>query len=140
MTFDITPVPASRPRVTRWGVYYGKKYTQFKKDMSYLLAKTWWRSKPIIQPLELDVVFYMPIRGSISRSKRRLLHETYCVSNMDLDNLEKALYDSMNGIVYADDKQIVCHHTKKVWIDGKGKIDVIIKPLENGQVGVCKNK
>ena len=24
--FNIIPVPASRPRVTRWSTYYGKKY------------------------------------------------------------------------------------------------------------------
>lgn len=29
--FPINPVPASRPRVTRWGVYYGKNYTAWMK-------------------------------------------------------------------------------------------------------------
>lgn len=29
--FPFDPVPASRPRVTRWGVYYSKTYTAWRK-------------------------------------------------------------------------------------------------------------
>lgn len=32
ITIDIPPVVASRPRVTRWGTYYGKKYTAWRKE------------------------------------------------------------------------------------------------------------
>lgn len=127
ITFDIDPVPASRPRVTRWGVYYGKKYTQFRKDMQVMMMTP--KRKPLAGALELEVVFHIPVGASKRLLERRRLHGSYCVSNMDLDNLEKALYDSMNGIVYEDDKQIVSHCTKKVWINGKGKIEVNIKPL-----------
>lgn len=28
----ITPVPASRPRVTRWGTHYGKTYERFRRE------------------------------------------------------------------------------------------------------------
>lgn len=31
VTFRLNPVVASRPRVTRWGVYYGKNYTAWRK-------------------------------------------------------------------------------------------------------------
>ena len=34
--FDIVPIPASRPRVTRWATYYGKKYSKFKEEMEVL--------------------------------------------------------------------------------------------------------
>ena len=30
--FNIIPTPASRPRVTRWSTYYGKKYTKFRSS------------------------------------------------------------------------------------------------------------
>lgn len=29
--FPVNPVPASRPRVTKWGTYYGKNYTAWRK-------------------------------------------------------------------------------------------------------------
>ena len=33
------PVPASRPRVTRWGTYYGKNYTRWRKAADDLLKE-----------------------------------------------------------------------------------------------------
>ena len=31
LTFPFDPVPASRPKVSRWGVYYGKTYKTWKE-------------------------------------------------------------------------------------------------------------
>ena len=126
LTFLITPVPASRPRVCRWGTFYQKKYTKFRKDMADILAIGNQPDSIFTEALELDVTFYMPIPKSYPKKKREELDGQYCISNMDLDNLEKALYDSMNGVIYEDDKQIVCHTVRKMWIDGDGKIEVII--------------
>lgn len=36
-SFLVNPVPASRPRVTRWGVYYGKNYTKWRKEAMELI-------------------------------------------------------------------------------------------------------
>ena len=30
---NVNPVPASRPRVTKWGTYYGKNYERFRRDV-----------------------------------------------------------------------------------------------------------
>jgi len=38
-SFFINPVPASRPRVTRWGVYYGKNYTAWRKEAMELIKE-----------------------------------------------------------------------------------------------------
>ena len=37
VSFCLNPVVASRPRVTRWGVYYGKNYTAWKKAAMELI-------------------------------------------------------------------------------------------------------
>ena len=54
MTFNISPVPAARPRVSRWSTYYPKKYTQFRKDEKHvkglLLTSRW---KDISKKIEL---------------------------------------------------------------------------------------
>lgn len=123
LTFIINPVPASRPRVTRWAVFYPEKYTQFRTDMAKLLMG---KRTLLDQPLRIDVSFFMPIPKSASKKKTAELDGTYCVSNVDLDNLEKALYDSMNGVIYLDDKQIVEHTTRKKWCIGQGRIEVTI--------------
>lgn len=127
LVFNIAPVPASRPRVTRWGTYYSKKYTQFREDMGKLILGT--RRTLYAQPLKLDVTFFIEIAKSSSKKRVAELDNTYCVSNVDLDNLEKAIYDSMNDYIYLDDKQIVEHTTRKKWSKDSPRIEVIIELL-----------
>ena len=125
--FGIVPVPASRPRVGRWGTYYLPTYDNFRKDMAKIVATC---PKLMIEvPMKMGVVFKMPIPKSWSKKKREELAGKYCVSNMDLDNLEKALYDSLNGYLIADDKYIVEHTVRKVWTTGSGSIILDITKL-----------
>lgn len=133
LSFDINPVPASRPRVTRWATFYSKKYTDFKNDMSTLLdeCKSYLKDKatPFTGPLHCTVTFLVEIPKSYSKKKTAELENQYCMTNIDIDNLEKAIYDSLNGIVFEDDRQIVHHDVKKMWTSGKGKIIILIKKI-----------
>ena len=111
--FKINPVPASRPRVSRWSTYYPKKYTKFKKDMEALTSEleTTLSEKPVSVELEFGIM--MP--KSWSKKKREELNNTYCSNNSDIDNYIKAILDSLNGIVYIDDKQVVELFAKKIY-------------------------
>ena len=40
VTFALNPVVASRPKVTRWGVYYGKNYTAWRKAAMAVIAES----------------------------------------------------------------------------------------------------
>lgn len=127
LVFDIVPVPASRPRVMRWGVYYQKTYLQFREDMDKLLLG--YRGNLIAKPIRTDVTFWMPFPASYSKKKRSELIGKYYVGVCDLDNLEKAIYDSLNGVVWADDKQVVEHSTRKKWAEGRGNIEMNIETI-----------
>lgn len=37
--FKLAPVPASRPKVSRWGVYYGKKYAEWRKNAAAMMQE-----------------------------------------------------------------------------------------------------
>lgn len=126
LVFDIDPVPASRPRVTKWRTYYGAKYKQFKADMEKLLMGK--GKNPIAEPIRTDVTFWLPIPKSYPKKRQEELRGKHCVGNADIDNYEKALYDSLNGILFIDDKQIVEHSTRKMWAD-IGKIELNIETL-----------
>jgi len=120
-TFDIEPVPASRPRVTRWGAYYGKKYTKFKKDMEELVGGM----EKTEGLLKVDLVFWVPMAKSWSKKKKAEYDGQWCDSNSDIDNLQKAVLDSMNGYAYDDDRQIVDIHAVKKWaVDGKIEVRI----------------
>ena len=111
--FNINPVPASRPRVSRWSTYYPKKYTKFKKEMEALTSEleTTLSKKPVSVELEFGIM--MP--KSWSKKKRKELNNTYCSNNSDIDNYIKAILDSLNGVVYVDDKQVVELFAKKIY-------------------------
>ena len=124
IVFDIAPTPASRPRVTRWGTHYAEKYQQFREDMSKLMLQ---KKKTLYEkPIKTDVTFFILTPKSYSQKRKDEIEGSYCVSNMDLDNLEKALYDSMNNYIYVDDRQIVEHTTRKKWVKKNSRIEVEI--------------
>ena len=111
--FEINPVPASRPRVSRWSTYYPKKYTKFKKDMEALTSEL--ETTPSEKLVSVELEFGIMIPKSWSKKKREELNNTYCSNNSDIDNYIKAILDSLNGIVYIDDKQVVELFAKKIY-------------------------
>lgn len=126
LLFDINPVPASRPRVTRWGTYYGKKYKQFKKDMGKLAINkdNIWLENLI----SADMTFFIPMAKSWSQKKKSSKNGQFCDNNSDLDNYEKAILDSLNTIYFEDDRQIVQQSSQKIWAE-QGSIKIILKEI-----------
>ncbi|AEE98042.1 RusA family crossover junction endodeoxyribonuclease [Mahella australiensis] len=81
------PVPKGRPRLGKNGnVYTPRKTREYETFVG-------WKTREVIkEPLVGDVA--MDIKVYI---------KSQCG---DLDNLEKAILDGMNGIAYKDDKQV----------------------------------
>jgi Holliday junction resolvase RusA-like endonuclease len=126
VSFEINPTPASRPRVTRWGTFYGKKYKGFKKDMDELLLdidKEWLEGL-----IFADMTFFVAIPKSWSKKKKKLKSGQWCDNNADLDNYEKAILDSLSGAYFHDDRQIVQQQSKKIWAD-TGSIKIILEEV-----------
>ena len=126
VSFEINPTPASRPRVTRWGTFYGKKYKGFKKDMDELLLdidKEWLEGL-----IFADMTFFVGIPKSWSKKKKKLKSGQWCDNNADLDNYEKAILDSLSGEYFHDDRQIVQQQSKKIWAD-TGSIKIILEEV-----------
>ncbi len=134
LTYNINPIPASRPRVTRWGTYYGKRYSNFKKEMK---ERTSYESRENLKNTVIwieglifaDMTFFIPMARSWSKKKKSLKNGEFCDNNADLDNYEKAILDSLNGIYFKDDRQIVSQKSQKIWAD-KGKIKIILREVE----------
>jgi Holliday junction resolvase RusA-like endonuclease len=103
--FDINPVPAARPRVSRWSTYYPKKYTRFKKEMEALTGEL--DSTPCENLVCVSLKFKIKTPQSWSKKKRLERENTYCNNNSDIDNYIKAMLDSLNGVYFIDDRQVV---------------------------------
>ena len=114
-TFDVVPVPASRPRVSKWGTYYGKTYKAFRKAMAEALAD--WNAKPLQGPLRVVIKFSCKKPKKLTKSWPR----------GDVDNYVKALFDSFNGVVWVDDDQVLQVQAEKIYVhDCDPRIDVWI--------------
>ena len=82
------PVPAPRARITRKGNYYPPRYEMWR-NMVRTVARQVYLGKP---PLEGPVMLFIDIYGARK--------------NADWDNLGKGISDALEGIMYANDKQI----------------------------------
>ena len=81
--------------------------------------------EPFNGPVALILAFYL------GRPKSRRL-ENFVVTTPDLDNLEKAFLDGLNGVAYLDDKQVVVKSSvKRYVIGGVPRVEVTVVPLRN---------
>ncbi|MDS8268713.1 RusA family crossover junction endodeoxyribonuclease, partial [Streptococcus pneumoniae] len=114
LTLNIEPKPQSRPRFARRGnfttTYEDKDMKSWRNNCQLLIANQ-YMGQPILEgALRAKVRFYIKPPQYISKVKKNqqaLLDEIIPVGKKpDIDNYEKALYDSMSGIVFQDDGQI----------------------------------
>jgi Holliday junction resolvase RusA-like endonuclease len=105
-TFPISPVAASRPRVSRHGAYFAGPYKRFREEMIELVPTVIGESfNPYTEPLRVDLEFY------VTRPKKTKLE----APRADIDNFLKAVLDSLNTWVWEDDTQIREVYATKQW-------------------------
>lgn len=96
------PVPASRPRVTKWGAHYGKTYDRWRRA-----ARDFF--------FELDVLVHSPVIvvTEIIVLKARTSKREW--PRGDNDNFEKAIWDAITKAeaCWKDDDQIIANYSIK---------------------------
>lgn len=74
----------------------------------------------------MGMVFNVKMPTSWPKKKKLEQNGQYCDNNVDLDNYQKAILDSLNGVLYIDDRQVVKIMTVKKWSDTPNiKIEMI---------------
>ena len=107
------PAPLPRPRLGRGGFYNPKSrhMVHFKAQIRAALPHT-----PMFhsdKPLSVDIKFFMKRPNSDFRGEGRMaemLKTTAAFAkpiHPDIDNLAKLVLDALNGLFYADDRQVV---------------------------------
>lgn len=129
----------SRPRFARRGrgvvAYEKKEMKAWRAECSKLVEEAFEAKKLIEGPLKIDAIFYIQPPKHISfkkKLKEKLeAEEIFCSKKPDIDNYLKALLDSMTGIVFKDDGQVVECRARKLY-SLKPRIKFTIKEvLEN---------
>ena len=123
--FEIPPRPKARPRFAK-GHAYTPKLTS---DYEYTIAQEY-----LLKGLKKHlgaISIYMTFNYRIPTSRiKQLKHGDICVEKADIDNLVKALLDSLNGVAYLDDKQVYKIVAEKKWADSNS-VDVMIFGYED---------
>jgi len=128
------PVGKGRPRFSRatGHTYTPEKTARFEERLAWGAQSIWGR-----QPLlEGELVMHMAAYFSIPTSRPKLWRDKAVaglirpVKKPDIDNIIKAVADSLNKIVYLDDTQIVAMKAGKFYSD-KPRIEIkIFKALD----------
>lgn len=118
-SIEIKPQPKERPRIGRWGrAYTPTKTHRYEEQVLRLVQRQLKISPPLIsQKLRAEITFCESPPKSWSKKRRQQAIGEYVATSPDLDNLEKAFYDALNGWLYKDDSKIVEHTTRKVYAD-----------------------
>ena len=79
--------------------------------------------------LRMDVIAYYTVPKSYSKKKKQqcLDGEIRPTKIPDADNILKIIADSLNGLAYADDRQIVEMHIKKAYVPTLERVEVKIE-------------
>tara|TARA_R100001244_G_scaffold91887_1_gene69470 strand:+ start:5 stop:388 length:384 start_codon:yes stop_codon:yes gene_type:complete len=123
LILPLNPVPASRPRVSKWGTYYAKTYANFKKQAAHVvpvaISEQGLEGCPLTGPLSIDIKFFA------RRPKKTALQ----YPKWDTDNGAKAVLDSLNTHLFSDDNQVIQLTATKAWAEPEqdGWIEVTVE-------------
>lgn len=118
LVMTIEPKPKERPRAAIIGgharIFTPKTTEAYEKE----IRAAWIRAngdKPEEGPLRARIYFGLPIPKSETKANKlaMVLRKVFPVKRPDLDNLDKAVLDALNGVAYKDDCQIVTMLSKK---------------------------
>ncbi|MCC4501338.1 RusA family crossover junction endodeoxyribonuclease [Limosilactobacillus reuteri] len=130
LVFDIEPQSQLRPRAayntrSHHIVVYDPKVTHEYKQRLRQLAQNQYTQEPLDSALKVDVSFFRPVQKSLSAIERarRISGEHRPAVKSDIDNYIKALFDSLNGVVWQDDKQI-CDLVAHKYYSDKPRIEI----------------
>ena len=125
------PRGKQRIRVTKTGHAYTPGETIVYENWVKQCALTAMDGR---EPLEgavcMTIDIYLPIPRSWSKKKRQAAAkgDMRPIVKPDRSNVEKAIEDGCNGVVFVDDKQIVDGPTRK-WYSGMPRVEVEVKEL-----------
>lgn len=136
VTFEVPgePVAKGRPRFVKTGSSTRavtpaktRNYEAWVKDCYCTQVGT---STLLHGPIEAEIIacFRIPESGSRRKRQAMLEGELRPMKKPDGDNITKIILDSLNGIAYGDDKEIVSLHCTKIYSD-RPRVEVTLREL-----------
>lgn len=121
--FPVDPVAKGRPRFAKGRAYTPQKTRDFERLIK-AMARIQYKGEPLDGPISATIVFLI--------KKPKTVKREYPIVKSDLDNYIKAALDSLNGIAFHDDCQVIEINASKKYNDFGG-IFIDIKPYLQSQ-------
>lgn len=120
----VVPFKGGKPYVTRETRIY-------KDQVRAIFAQRFSRQEPITGPVMVRVtaVFGIPKSFNAAQREAAMSGALYATKKPDKDNIEKAIYDALNGVAWADDAQVSGGCIKRY--GEPERVDVTIEELHN---------
>ncbi|MBR1497754.1 MAG: RusA family crossover junction endodeoxyribonuclease [Oscillospiraceae bacterium] len=134
--FSVPGCPTGKGR-PRFDGRSGRTYTPEKTARYENLVKIEYQSQcggirfSDVAMLDMRVIAYYQPPKSVSKKKREMMlsGKARPLKVPDVDNIIKSIADSLNGIAYRDDRQIVDCQVRKFYSD-EPRVVVIIREVE----------
>lgn len=151
--FDVPAVPVAQPRPRAVnngghariheathvkgadGVRREHPIVAFKATVRHAAALA-YQGPPLTEPLEAELVFVMPRPKTLIWKRKPMLRLPH-VSTPDVDNIAKAVFDSLNERVFVNDSQVWKLTASKFIAAGDEQphVEVTLQTLEVAQCG-----
>lgn len=133
MRYEITifgqPTGKGRPRFTKTGHTYTPQATKdYEATVKYNFISSYPKTTAIEGAVKATITAFYEIPKSYSKKKRQAcINGEVAVQNKpDCDNIAKIILDSLNGLAYTDDKQVIDLRVIKLWSE-MPRVEVLIE-------------
>ena len=121
-----------RPRFSKSGIVYTPKETRVYEDfvrVCYSDYANQYQWEPYDGQLRAEIEVFIQVPKSDSKLKKqaKIIGEIRPTIKPDCDNLAKSILDSLNGLAYRDDKQVIELSVKKFYAE---QSEVKVKLME----------
>lgn len=121
------PKGKGRPRISKYGVHTPKDTVMYENLVKMVCPY----SDMLEGELVAEIIAFYTIPNSTSKKKREQMLKCQIrpTKKPDIDNVIKAILDSLNGIAYKDDSQVVKVTAMKLYGDIP-RVEVMIRERE----------
>lgn len=122
-----------RPRFNGKFAYTQRETVAYENWVKTCYLEKYKSQKLLEKPLKVKIIAYYDIPKSTSKKKQKMMldNEIFPTIKPDADNIAKSILDSLNGIAYLDDKQVVKLIVEKYYAT-IANVAVMIEEIENG--------
>ncbi len=124
------PVAQGRPKFGKGHAYDPQKSRDYKAYVA-LMASNQMNTPPMKEALRLTVKIYRPMPKNFSKKKQAAAEDGDIrpMTKPDLDNYIKGVKDALNGIVWADDSQVVEYGPSGKWYSDQPRVEIWVKEV-----------